>query len=613
MSITIVHEQKPGDPRLPPLLQQAVEAHQQGHLDTAAPLYRRFLADNISHPTALQLLGLLHSQRGEYETAIQLMSESLRHYPEQAEVANNLGNALSRCGRQDEALASYKQAVEINPRYADAWRNLAICHLQQNDYRPAAIAFKRCLENRPTDASAWLGLGNVMRGQENIDQAINCYEKALRINPDFAEAHHNLGICLRIKQQTTEAIEHFQTARRLGLDRAELYQNLAGAQVKAGDIGAAIDAYKAAVQRNPDDIVSHRYLNTLLWEQEILDEHLESYKLALVKMPGSEQLYCAYAIALNQRQDYAEAETVLSRGLSHAPDSSELKSQLAYTLEQQQRWEQALQLHAEAVAAEASTAIHKVNYARALLACRRPDEALPIAEAAVRETPFDQRAIAYLGLCWRMLGDPQDNVLNDYEAFVQSFDLPVPKQYANRDEFNEKLAAVLISLHTGKRHPPDQTLRGGTQTHGDLFNVREQAIADLVSSLRLCIRDYIDRFPPGTSHPLFMRKGRDFEFSTSWSVRLQRGGYHTMHVHPLGWISSAYFVQVPDDIADYDSGSIKFGQPDIDIGTYGEARRVIRPETGKLVLFPSYMWFGTVPYESSQSGMTVAFDVVPVY
>ena len=73
MTVTIVYGQKPGDPPLPQLLQQAVEAHQQGQLDIAAPLYRRFLAENISHPTALQLLGLLHSQRGEYETAIQLM------------------------------------------------------------------------------------------------------------------------------------------------------------------------------------------------------------------------------------------------------------------------------------------------------------------------------------------------------------------------------------------------------------------------------------------------------------------------------------------------------------------------------------------------------------
>lgn len=86
-----------------------------------------------------------------------------------------------------------------------------------------------------------------------------------------------------------------------------------------------------------------------------------------------------------------------------------------------------------------------------------------------------------------------------------------------------------------------------------------------------------------------------------------------MHVHPLGWISSAYYVDVPQEIADSDAhgGGIKFGEPDIDIGEMGKPRRRIQPAVGRLVLFPSYMWHGTVPFESQTSRMTVAFDVVP--
>jgi hypothetical protein len=86
-----------------------------------------------------------------------------------------------------------------------------------------------------------------------------------------------------------------------------------------------------------------------------------------------------------------------------------------------------------------------------------------------------------------------------------------------------------------------------------------------------------------------------------------------MHIHPLGWISSAYYVQVPPEIVDSDvqGGGIKFGEPDIDLGDHGTARRAIQPTAGRLVLFPSYMWHGTVPFESDEPRMTVAFDVVP--
>ena len=37
----------------------------------------------------------------------------------------------------------------------------------------------------------------------------------------------------------------------------------------------------------------------------------------------------------------------------------------------------------------------------------------------------------------------------------------------------------------------------------------------------------------------------------------------------------------------------------------------VRPEPGRLVLFPSYLWHGTAPFETDESRLTIAFDVLP--
>jgi uncharacterized protein (TIGR02466 family) len=310
---------------------------------------------------------------------------------------------------------------------------------------------------------------------------------------------------------------------------------------------------------------------------------------------------------------YEEAERVLVQGLRHAPDAVELKTLLAFALEGQQRWDEALQLHADAVAAPGSLPDYRINYARALLAGGRPDQALEQARVAAAQMPFNQRALAYLGLCWRILGDQRDGILNDYDRFIRVYDVPVPGSFADTEAFNASLARLLQTLHTGKRHPPEQTLRGGTQTHGDLFLRREPEIAALVAGLKQCTREYISELTYHREHPFLMRRSEAFDFSASWSVCLGRGGYHTMHIHPLGWISSAYYVRVPAGITGSNAhgGGIKFGEPDIDLGSHGAARRIIQPAAGRLVLFPSYMWHGTVPYQSDESRMTVAFDVVP--
>jgi uncharacterized protein (TIGR02466 family) len=600
--------------QLPLLLRQAVAAHEDGRLDAAYPLYRRFVDENPRHPTALQLLGLLHSQRGELETAIELMRQSLREFPQQAEVANNLGNALSRSGRLDEAIESYSQAVTLQPRYTDAWRNLGLSQLENKRFDEADRSFRRCLGIDPRDAAAWLCIGNLHKQQNRFEEAIQSYERALALRPDYAEAHHNLGVCLRIRQRPREALAHYQSAQSLGLERAELHQNRGSALVELGDVGSAIDAYRAAIERDPGDLVSHRSLNSLLWQQEQDDDYLESYRKALDEHPAAVPLQLAYAMSLNQMGAFGEAEQALLRALGHSRQSSELVSLLAYTLEGQGRWDEALKLHGAAVNMPGSDPNQRISFARALLARRRPDEALHQAKLGAMHMPNNQRALAYLGLCWRMLGDEREAILNDYDNLVRVFDIPVPASFANAAEFNERLNEVLDGLHIGKRHPPEQTLRGGTQTGGNLLDRQEREIRALVDSLRQCVDDYVRHLPHHPEHPMLARRSDSFGFSASWSVRLRPSGYHTMHTHPLGWISSAYYVQVPPEIEGTDAagGGLKFGEPDIDIGEHGTARRHIQPAVGRLVLFPSYMWHGTVPFESDQPRTTVAFDVVPV-
>lgn len=81
-------------------------------------------------------------------------------------------------------------------------------------------------------------------------------------------------------------------------------------------------------------------------------------------------------------------------------------------------------------------------------------------------------------------------------------------------------------------------------------------------------------------------------------------------------MSSAFYVSLPPSVrsqsaAGGQAGCIQFGQPPLELGLGLPPRRVIRPEPGKLALFPSYMWHGTVPFEDTQPRITIAFDMVP--
>jgi hypothetical protein len=94
-----------------------------------------------------------------------------------------------------------------------------------------------------------------------------------------------------------------------------------------------------------------------------------------------------------------------------------------------------------------------------------------------------------------------------------------------------------------------------------------------------------------------------------WSVKLRPGGYHIDHVHPQGWLSSACYIETVAPKGR--EGWIRFGQPGVKTQPAMEAEHFVEPKPGMLVLFPSYMWHGTVPFTGDKPRLTFAFDLVP--
>jgi len=162
--------------------------------------------------------------------------------------------------------------------------------------------------------------------------------------------------------------------------------------------------------------------------------------------------------------------------------------------------------------------------------------------------------------------------------------------------------------------PSDQTLRGGTQTAAYLLDKNVKEIQELREAFEKTIRRYVSDLPDDPDHPFLGRKSEKVRFSGSWSVRLRDQGYHVNHTHPDGWISACYYISLPEVVkkgGDDKQGWIKFGESPLSLGKKEMIGKIIQPEEGLLVLFPSYMWHGTVPFSSKEPRTTLPFDAVP--
>jgi uncharacterized protein (TIGR02466 family) len=157
------------------------------------------------------------------------------------------------------------------------------------------------------------------------------------------------------------------------------------------------------------------------------------------------------------------------------------------------------------------------------------------------------------------------------------------------------------------------SVRQGTQVEILPEAETDPIIRQFFEMIRAPIASVIASMPEDSTHPLHSRKAEDFQFSGCWTVRLRGGsGKHVSHIHPRGWLSSAYYVEVPETIAPDPNrgGWLRFGDPPYPIKDLAPSGWV-QPKSGTLALFPSYQWHGVEPFAGKSERITIAFDIVP--
>lgn len=256
--------------------------------------------------------------------------------------------------------------------------------------------------------------------------------------------------------------------------------------------------------------------------------------------------------------------------------------------------------------------------ARNLLAAARigvgdAQGALGDIERSLTQTPDDQYLIALQSTALRLMGDERYGQLCDYRTLILLQEIEPPAPWRDLASFLADLTASLNRLHDPNGHALlFQSLRHGTETTQDLTRSADPAIRGLFDAFAAPIGRYLDHIGRGTD-ALRRRNSGKWRLNGSWSVRLRSRGFHMSHVHPRGWISSAFYVELPDVMAEgrTDEGVLSFGKPGILTTPRLEPEYTVRPTRGMLVLFPSYFWHGTIPFQSPQPRLTVAFDAVP--
>src|SRR5262249_4190390 len=142
--------------------------------------------------------------------------------------------------------------------------------------------------------------------------------------------------------------------------------------------------------------------------------------------------------------------------------------------------------------------------------------------------------------------------------------LEVPARHGGLEGLLGALRSELVGLHRFRSHPFQQSVRGGSQLPLNAAELARPPIRALFESICAAAARHLQRVGQG-SDPFRARNTGHVAITGAWSVRLASGGHHTDHVHPRGWLSSAFYVAVPSDLgrAGPYAGWLRLGQPGI--------------------------------------------------
>jgi tetratricopeptide (TPR) repeat protein len=452
-------------------------------------------------------------------------------------------------------------------------------------------------ERHPQDARIWQVLGLAHRKLEDLAPAVAAFEKAAALAPGDALIAHSLA--RSALEAGLPATALFERARALAPNDGAVLLGRAAAQLDDGQIEQAIADLDLQLQRHPGWLPGHASLCRLRWLSGEREQFAASFERAVAAAPREVAIWREWADTLMHAGWYDAALAVVAGGRAAAGGNPMFDA--LETVAVAEKGEIAAADRLFAALGPIAHVTMAARYLRHLLRAGRPAEAAAFAEPWL-DVPDADFVWPYAAAAWRLTGDPRWQWLEGDERLIGIYDIgdALPSLDA--------LAERLRGLHQDLHQPLEQSVRGGTQTDGPLFARIEPEIRALRAAIVAAVERHIAHLPPPQrGHPTLNATRAPVRFAGSWSVRLAGAGFHSNHVHPAGWLSSAFYVTLPETIEGH-AGWLKLGEPQAELGLDLAPFRYVEPRPGRLVLFPSTMWHGTEPFEAGER-MTVAFDV----
>ncbi len=405
-------------------------------------------------------------------------------------------------------------------------------------------------------------------------------------------------VALKNAGQFNDALAAFHEALRLRPGHAATLANMASCLIAADRSAEALVLLDGAADH--PDVCNHR--GVALARLGRWAEAAQAYARALALRPG----HVETRLNLADVADGAEAERLAAAVLAEIPGHPRAANQLGLLRERAGDHPGAAGALAQGYESARPNHTLGINLARNLIRSGQFSQALAVCEQMLAQSPSVTTPLALASVALDRMGEGEArDTLMGIDRFVTVHDIDAVEGFTDMAQFNAALVAELAAHPSLVEEPEGLVTRHGRQSD-ELANDTTPAIAALGHLARAKLAQERARLADMAQDHHFLRARPEAWSLTLWGTILRAGGEVGAHIHAPNWLSGVYYP----DFAEGEDGAFAIGVLPAELGRPDIAHRVFRPRTARMILFPSYLWHGTLPFAGADR-ISFAFDLVP--
>ncbi|MFH1368569.1 MAG: tetratricopeptide repeat protein [Elusimicrobiota bacterium] len=277
------------------------------------------------------------------------------HNLQRLEVNNNyeLGNCYARSGRKEKAVWMYKESLRANAGYDEIYFNMATVMMQTGDVNGAIPEYSRALFINPISNESYMALGSVFLQNADFyaEPGIELFKQCLHFFPNNRDIWNNLGYLYTRTNSGEEALEAYKKAVQIDPDFDLARKNLEIISSKLGkkddfmqrmdnlfrktengivakNWNEAMKSCEKLVQLAPRSAKARLYMANIYFTVGDIENAITEYNVLLSMDPGNISGRTNLGLAYFEAKRFAEAQKEFEAVLRADPNNQIIKQKL---------------------------------------------------------------------------------------------------------------------------------------------------------------------------------------------------------------------------------------------------------------------------------------------